>query len=99
MGQDADRIENVIKSVFNKINEDANPTIDEIVKAWKEAAGEKAARHTRPASLRKKRLVINVDCSSWLYELTLKKKDLLSALQKKAGEDKIKELQFRIGEV
>ena len=99
MGREAERIESIIRSVFKKLDGTVNPTIEEISALWKEAAGEKAAAHTRPASLRKKKLVVNVDGSSWLYELTLRKKEILERLQKKLGEDKIKELQLRIGEV
>ena len=63
------------------------------------AAGEKAVRHAKPVSLRKKRLVVNVDGSSWLYELTLKKESLLTKMKQRLGEERIKELQFRIGEL
>jgi len=99
MGREAERIENIIRSIFKKLDGTINPTIDEISEIWKEAAGERAAAHTKPASLRKKKLVINVDGSTWLYELTLRKKEILERLQKTLGEDKIKELQLRIGEV
>jgi predicted nucleic acid-binding Zn ribbon protein len=93
------RIDGVIKSVIEKLEKDPRPTSEDIGAAWKEAAGEKAARHTKPASLRKKNLVINVDGSSWLYELTLRKESLLAAMKKRLGGKKIKELQFRIGEL
>ena len=75
------------------------PTSDEIGAVWKEVAGPKAFAHSRPASLRKKRLVVAVDGSAWLYELTLQKGDLLKGLKKHMGSDKIEQLQFRIGEI
>ena len=99
MKQKPERIDSIVKAIITKLDKGANPTSDEIENIWKEIAGEKAFRHTKPASLRKKRLVINVDGSSWLYELTLRKKELLAGLKKKMGSDKIEELQFRIGEV
>jgi predicted nucleic acid-binding Zn ribbon protein len=97
----AERIDSIIKSVIEKLDKTSNPTsgnvnIEEI---WEKVAGEKAFVHSRPASLRRKRLVVNIDGSSWLYELTLRKKELLSGLKKRLGKDKIKELQFRIGEL
>ncbi len=94
-----EHIEDIIKSVFKTLSKAPNPTSDEISKIWRETAGKKAAAHSRPASLAKKRLVVDVDGSSWLYELTLNRKKLLAGLKKKLGEDKIKELQFRIGEM
>lgn len=101
MKRKAERIDSVIKSVIEKLDKTSNPTSGNvnIEKTWKEVAGEKAFVHSRPASLRKKKLVINTDGSSWLYELTLRKKELLTGLKKRLGKDKIKELQFRIGEL
>ncbi|MFH0840291.1 MAG: DUF721 domain-containing protein [Candidatus Omnitrophota bacterium] len=92
-------IDGVIKALIEKLSKDSGPTTEDIGAAWKRAAGEAAFKHTKPAALRKKRLVINVDGSSWLYELTLKKEALLAEMRKILGEDKIKELQFRIGEL
>lgn len=94
-----ERIDNIIKSIFNKLDKASSLTSDEITKIWREAAGKKASLHTKPESFRKKKLIINVDSSSWLYELTLKKNELLKGLKKRLGEDEIKELQFRIGEI
>jgi predicted nucleic acid-binding Zn ribbon protein len=99
MRKKPERIDGIIKSIVERLGEEARPTSEGIGAIWKEMAGDKAARHTKPASLRKKRLIINVDGSSWLYELTLKKEFLLGELKKKLGEDTIKELQFRIGEL
>ena len=39
---------------------------------------------------------VNVDSSSWLYGLTLKKEELLEGLRKQSS--KIKDIHFRIGE-
>ena len=101
MKRKAERIDSVIKSVIEKLDKTSNPTSGNvnIEKIWKEVAGGKAFVHSRPASLRRKKLVINIDGSSWLYELTLRKKELLANLKKKLGKDKVKELQFRIGEL
>lgn len=97
--RDPERIDSVIKSLIEKLDKSSGPTSDSIEKIWKEIAGRKASSHSKPTSLRKKRLIINVDGSSWLYELTLRKNELLAGLKKRLGKDKIEELQFRIGEL
>jgi predicted nucleic acid-binding Zn ribbon protein len=99
MKRKPERIETIVKSIIEGLDRQSNPTSDEIGSIWKEVAGKKAFIHAKPASLRKKRLVINVDGSGWLYELTLRKKELLAGLKNRLGKDKIKELQFRIGEL
>ena len=99
MKRKPERISGVVRSVLERLDKRSNPTSDEINKIWQEVVGKKAFTHTKPASLKEKKLVINVDGSGWLYELTLKKKQLLNKMKSKLGQDKVKELQFRIGEL
>ena len=99
MKKKAEHIDSVIKTLIERLSKDGRPTSEEVGAAWADAAGEKAAHHTKPASLRKKVLVVNVDGSSWLYELTLRKESLLAEMKKRLGGEKVKELQFRIGEL
>jgi predicted nucleic acid-binding Zn ribbon protein len=68
-------------------------------KAWRSASGRKAARHTRPVGLRRAVLVVNVDSSSWLFELTLKKRALLKKVRERAEGKKIKDIRLRIGDI
>jgi predicted nucleic acid-binding Zn ribbon protein len=42
-------------------------------------------------------LSINIDSSAWLYELSLKKRDLLAKLRKESGS--IKDIRFYLGEI
>ncbi len=72
---------------------------EELEDAWRKTAGKRAATHTRAVSLRKARLIVNVDGSSWLYELTLKKRELLKKIENKLKGKKVKEIRFRIGDV
>jgi len=99
MKQKPERIDSIVKSIIEKLDKKSNPSSTDIERVWKEVAGEKISSHTKPASLRKKKLIINVDSSSWLYELTLKKNEFLANLKRGLGEDKIEQLQFRIGEL
>ena len=74
-------------------------TEEDIRDIWRSAAGEKASSHSRPVSMRKSVLRVNVDDSAWLYELTLAKKDILGKLREASKAKKIKEIRFRIGEI
>ncbi len=71
---------------------------EEIDEAWRNAAGDAAARHAKPVSFKKGSLVINVASSSWLYELSVRKKELMVSLEAQLKGRKIKELRFRIGQ-
>ena len=70
---------------------------EEIEDAWRAAAGDAAARHSKPVSFKKSSLVVNVANSSWLYELSVRKKELLSSLESRLKGKKIKEIRLRIG--
>jgi len=95
-----DDLKDVIKKVISDIEKKEEKGTD-FLKTWEKTVGEKAARHTRPVFIKRKRLVVNVNDSSWLYKLTLDKQALIERYNKhqKDRKQKIKELQFRVGEV
>ena len=92
-------IGDLIGSVIKKLGAKTRFTEEEIKSAWEEAVGEAAARHTKPVSLRKAILLINVDNSGWLYELAIKKKKILKKLEESNSNKKIKDVRLRIGEI
>lgn len=72
---------------------------DILERVWKKVVGKKAAKHSRVGSLKSARLIIEVDESGWIYQLSLKKQDILKKLMKalKKEDIEISEIQFRIG--
>lgn len=90
-----DIVDKVLSSLKDREKEESD-----IFKAWKNAAGKKAAKHTELAFLKAKKLVVNVSDSSWLYKLTLEKDKIIKKFNKTIKtRKKIKELQFRIGKI
>ena len=67
--------------------------------AWREAAGEPAARYTRVASIRRGKLEIMVANSTLVQELSFRKQALLKALGARLPDQKIKDLRFRVGPI
>lgn len=92
-------LERVVKDIILDLGKRDRLTEEDMASVWEAAAGKRASKHTAPASLKKARLVINVDGSGWLYELTLKKKEILKKLKGRLGDKKVKDIRFRIGEV
>ncbi|MCM8761243.1 MAG: DUF721 domain-containing protein, partial [Candidatus Omnitrophica bacterium] len=70
-----------------------------IDEAWRRAAGDDAAKHSKPTTLKKAVITVSVDSSSWLYELTMRKKEILNKLEKAIPNKKIKDVRFRIGNI
>ncbi|MFA5143186.1 MAG: DUF721 domain-containing protein [Candidatus Omnitrophota bacterium] len=92
-------IGDIVKKVIKTLRSKKGVTEEEIVKAWGEAVGRQAAGHTRPVSVRRSVLMVNVDDSGWLYELTTKKRDILKKLEGRMGAKPLKGLRLRIGEI
>ena len=92
-----------LKDVVKKVIEDLSSTEGfkkkDILKEWPRLVGGKAKRHTKPISIRRGRLVVNVDESSWLYELNLNKENILKKINERFGEAELKEIRFRIGDI
>jgi predicted nucleic acid-binding Zn ribbon protein len=95
-----DTLGDVVKKVISDL-ESKEEKGENLAKIWEKAAGRKAAKHTKPVFIKKKRLVVNVSDSSWLYKLTMDKRELIEKLNHglKSAKKKIKELQFRVGEI
>jgi predicted nucleic acid-binding Zn ribbon protein len=95
-GEIKDVIKGIITDLKTKEEKEAG-----FLKVWEKAAGKRAAKHAKPVFFKKKRLVVNVTDSSWLYKLTLDKETLVDKFNKNMKDRKrrIKELQFRVGKV
>lgn len=92
-------IGNIIKAVIKRLDVESHGFKEDILKAWQKVNEKKALAHTRPIVIRRKILTIEVDSSAWLYELNLKKKGLLTEMQKLLGKDKVEDIRFRMGEI
>lgn len=92
-------IKDVVKKIISNLEKKEKEELD-IIKIWEKTVGKKGAKHTKPAFLKSKRLVVNVSDSSWLYKLTLEKASIIKKFNAGLkGRKKIRELQFRIGQV
>ena len=92
-------LEGVLKDIVSGIGGRGRLNEEDITKIWERVVGEKASNHTRPVSFNKADLVVNVDGSAWLYELTLEKQKILKKLEEYLKGKKIKDIRFRIGEI
>ena len=91
-------IGNVLRDVVEKLSQ-AKKKDAKIFSSWASCAGRELCRHAQPAGLRKGTLEVFVEDSAWFYQASLKKAELLRALQKKIGAEKIQKIRFRIGKI
>jgi predicted nucleic acid-binding Zn ribbon protein len=64
------------------------------VTEWAAAVGPRIARRTRAVSFRDGTLLIEVEGSSWRYELGFLKRDLLRQLNTHLGSQLVRDLEF-----
>ena len=91
-------ISEVIQNVFKNLEGTTNPYQEDMESLWKELVGQDGFSHSRPVAIRKKVLNVLVDNSSWMQELSMRKRNILKGLKRKLGKDRISEIHFRIGE-
>lgn len=92
-------LESLVKSIIGNFAGREKLTEEEIRSAWSLVVGKKAAKHSRPRSFTDSRLVVHVDDSGWLYELTTRKKYILNNLSPELKGKKLKDIIFRIGDL
>ena len=92
-------IGDIVKAVFAKIESGQSFTREDVEEEWRSIAGADAARHTRPAALRKGMLTVFVDSSGWIHAMSMQKRKLVKQLKSRFGKDKISGIHFKIGEI
>ena len=92
-------IRGILERLIKRLGGKNALTEEGILAAWSEVVGAQAAGHSRPVLFRRSGLIVNVDGSSWLYELTMKKKDIMVELEGRLKGRRLRDIRFRIGEV
>lgn len=66
--------------------------------AWIKAVGKNINDHAHPVNFRNNNLTVIVDNSTWLYKLTIEKKELLRKFNEEySGRKKAENIRFRVG--
>ena len=92
-------IGDIVKTVFARIESEKTFSREDVNERWKALVGVSAARHTRPASLRKGVLTVFVDSSGWMQEVNMRKRKILKQLKSAFGKDRISGIHFKMGEI
>ncbi len=90
-------IANTIRHLMGGLEPCSASWLEKLHSQWSALVGESVAQHARPGRMDGKRLVIFVDSSVWLNELSRYWKDtILKSLQGKFGREKIDAVTFRL---
>ena len=66
------------------------------VEAWPELVGARVARHTHAVAFRDGTLLVEVEGSAWMQELTYLKRDLVRRIQQTLGGEDVRDVRFTL---
>jgi predicted nucleic acid-binding Zn ribbon protein len=68
-----------------------------LAQQWEEIVGETIAGHSRPEAIRFRKLILRVDSSVWIQQLSFFKKEMIEKANNALGGRVIDEVQLRVG--
>ena len=92
-----DPIKNIVNDVIGKISSKGFNDQTKIFEVWQKIIGETGIKHTRVSGMKDGTLMVLVDSPAWLFQLNLKRKNILDQIQKEKLE--IQKIIFKIGKV
>lgn len=94
-----EEIKGIVNQVMRSLQCAGNNENQKILSAWQKILSAEDREHCCVVNFRNKNLVVNVDSSSQLYQLTLGKQKLIKNLNKQLKKDIIRDIYFRVGDV
>jgi predicted nucleic acid-binding Zn ribbon protein len=92
-----DHVKGVLDGLLKKWEQTHVKKGGAVKEAWGYAVENSAKEHARPVSLKNGILMVVVEDTSWLYKLTLDKRNILARFNEKySGRKKPKDIRFRI---
>jgi len=88
-----------LDGVANRLGLSAKLAEQRLVRAWPQIVGEQIAAHTRPESIRFKKLYLIARNSIWLQQLSFLKPELITKVNAASGQELITDIALRVGEV
>lgn len=86
-----------IESVLRGLHLDGANRESELAQAWPELVGPQIAAHTRPGHMRERELVVYVDSSVWLHELSrYGVKRIQANVQQHVGPNKVRSVRLQL---
>ena len=99
-GKKTQYLEDIVRSLVRKWEKEKKERGKDVFAAWNVAVGEKAAARAMPVSFKKGVLMVIVENSTWLYNLTMEKRMIIKKFNENyTGRAKVSEVRFRVGKI
>lgn len=90
----SERIKPIVDKIMRRLRKE---DMGDVRNCWEVLLGEDIASHATPVSIKDGKLFVEVDSSTWLQHLTLKRKEILEKLTDGLSGQSIREICFRHG--
>jgi len=97
--KDPEKIYSILERVLSGLNLGIKAKQFEIWEVWDSVVGEHIARHAQPNQIRNMVLWTVVSSSTWMQQLGFMKKTIVDRLNERIGEEVVKDIRFRMGEL
>ena len=97
--KDAFHISDVLSKSLGALGGRSDLELLTLWETWTEAVGEEVAKHTRPKAFKDTLLLVTVDSSVWIHHLTMMKDEIIARINRKLGDETLREIRFSIGHV
>lgn len=94
-----ERLSATIEKILNERGWGAKLKEYRVFGLWAKAVGPGIARHSRPASIRGRRLTVIVDSSAWMQQLSMLKPEIIAKVNDRLGPDGIEGITLKLGEL
>jgi predicted nucleic acid-binding Zn ribbon protein len=92
-----EKIDSILDRLLSRMGITARLEREKAIVSWEEAVGAAIARRSAAVSLSGGRLVVAVENSAWLQELSLMKESLIEKVNSRVGKPVVEDIIFRIG--
>lgn len=93
----AKKLGNVLDKVVKDLGLSERMQLEDVLAAWRTAAGDFISRHAKPESVARGILTVRVLQSSVHHALSMEKTRLVAKLNEQLGKSAIKDIRFRHG--
>jgi predicted nucleic acid-binding Zn ribbon protein len=90
-----EKIQQPLRDLLSRLRLHEPMTGWQAVELWAETVGDRIAAHTRAASFRDGTLIVEVDSTPWMNELTYLERRIKSQLNQKLGDDVVRTIRLR----
>jgi len=99
MGHKVRKISTEIKTFFKNFSSPNYIILAQLRNNWGKIVGEKVASHSIPVALKDKKLIINVNDSIWLQELSLQSDEIKNNIHSFLKRNFLESIHLKFGEV